>query len=86
MQPPKEVETYATLGIEKTDAFRLQRLYDWEKQTQGASKAVQELQSKETELMVSKLISKAVSFFKVEQRIYDIEQQAAEIASGAQTD
>ena len=28
-QPPIEADTYSTLGIEKTDAFRLQRLYDW---------------------------------------------------------
>jgi hypothetical protein len=30
--------TYVNLGIEKTDAFRVQRLYDWENSSAGGGK------------------------------------------------
>ena len=79
-QGVEKQQTYDDLGINYTDAFRLQRLYDWERETQGASKAVQALEEKGDELNVSKLKNKAVSHFKVEKRIYDIKQQAADIA------
>lgn len=79
LQPPIDTPTYAALGIEKTDAFRVQRLYDWEQKTAGASKAVQELEETQKELTVSKLITQAVKYFKVEKRIADIQQQAEQI-------
>lgn len=79
LQPPAETPTYSDLGLEKTDAFRVQRLYDWEKQTAGASKAVQELEENQKELTVSKLITQAVKYFKIEKRIADIEEQAEKI-------
>jgi hypothetical protein len=58
VQPVSEpADTYTTLGIEKTDAFRLQRFWDWEKETSGATKAVTELQETGKEIVVSKLLA-----------------------------
>lgn len=34
-------ETYRDLGIAKATAFRLQRLYDWQQETDGVTKAVE---------------------------------------------
>jgi N6-adenosine-specific RNA methylase IME4 len=86
-QYQKEVEsqnttspTYTDLGVDKRDAFRLQRLWDWEQETQGASRAVQELlgSEKPLELSVQKLETKAVQYYKRETRI----QRIAEISQG----
>lgn len=36
-------ETYADLGVDKRDAFRLQRLWDWEQETGAIPSAVERI-------------------------------------------